>query len=102
MARKVAFIPGASFYPNGGGENTLRINFVSEPPERIREGLELLFGRPLPPAPSPKRGGGARYGAPGQMKSTGWQCLRHPSPLRGEAGERSNALQSGACPAIMV
>jgi len=24
--QKVAYVPGAPFYPNGGGENTLRLN----------------------------------------------------------------------------
>jgi 2-aminoadipate transaminase len=42
MARGIAFIPGASFHPDGRGRNTLRLNFVSETPERIREGIALL------------------------------------------------------------
>ena len=27
IERKVAFVPGVAFHPNGGGENTMRINF---------------------------------------------------------------------------
>src|SRR5262249_644253 len=42
MARGIVFIPGASFHPDGRGRNTLRLNFVSETPERIREGITLL------------------------------------------------------------
>jgi 2-aminoadipate transaminase len=42
MARGIVFVPGGSFHPDGRGGNTLRLNFVSEPPERIREGIALL------------------------------------------------------------
>jgi 2-aminoadipate transaminase len=43
MTRGIVFIPGASFHPDGRGSNTLRLNFVSETPERIREGIAVLF-----------------------------------------------------------
>lgn len=42
MARGVVFVPGGSFHPGGGGEHTLRLNFVSASEERIREGIALL------------------------------------------------------------
>lgn len=42
IERKVAFVPGAPFHPNGGGENTLRINFSYSRPEVIREGITRL------------------------------------------------------------
>jgi 2-aminoadipate transaminase len=42
MARGIVFIPGASFHPDGRGRNTLRLNFVSESPKRIREGIAVL------------------------------------------------------------
>jgi 2-aminoadipate transaminase len=35
----VAFVPGDSFFPNGGVENTLRLNYSCMPEERIREGI---------------------------------------------------------------
>ncbi len=38
----VAFVPGSSFYPNGGGKNTMRLNFSCMPPERIKEGIKRL------------------------------------------------------------
>jgi DNA-binding transcriptional MocR family regulator len=38
----VAFVPGGAFYPNGGHENTFRLNFSAMSPERIREGIERL------------------------------------------------------------
>jgi 2-aminoadipate transaminase len=38
----VAFVPGASFHPNGGGENTMRINFSYSAPDTIREGITRL------------------------------------------------------------
>ncbi len=39
---KVAFVPGSSFYPNGGGEHTMRLNFSCMPPEKIKEGIKRL------------------------------------------------------------
>ncbi len=42
IERKVAFVPGAAFHPNGGGENTMRINFSYSRPELIREGITRL------------------------------------------------------------
>jgi 2-aminoadipate transaminase len=46
VERKVAFVPGAAFHPNGGGENTMRINFSYSSPDTIREGITRL-GRTL-------------------------------------------------------
>jgi 2-aminoadipate transaminase len=42
IARKVAFVPGGSFHPNGGGTNTMRINFSYSNPDNIREGITRL------------------------------------------------------------
>jgi 2-aminoadipate transaminase len=42
LERKVAFVPGASFHPNGGGENTMRLNFSYCAPDTIREGISRL------------------------------------------------------------
>jgi 2-aminoadipate transaminase len=42
VERKVAFVPGAAFHPNGGGQNTMRINFSYSAPEIIREGITRL------------------------------------------------------------
>ncbi|MCQ3936731.1 MAG: aminotransferase [Chloroflexi bacterium] len=42
IERKVAFVPGASFHPNGGGANTMRINFSYSNPDTIREGITRL------------------------------------------------------------
>ena len=39
---KVAFVPGAPFYANGGGANTLRLSYASMPPDTIREGIRRL------------------------------------------------------------
>jgi len=41
---KVAFIPGTSFFPNGGGRETLRLNFSYCTPELIEEGIGRLAG----------------------------------------------------------
>jgi len=38
----VAFVPGESFFPNGGMRNTLRLNYSHDEPERIHEGIRRL------------------------------------------------------------
>lgn len=42
LERKVAFVPGGPFFPNGGHENTLRINFSNMPEDRIVKGLGIM------------------------------------------------------------
>jgi 2-aminoadipate transaminase len=42
LREKVAFVPGASFFPGGGGERTLRLNFSYCPPATIEEGIRRL------------------------------------------------------------
>ncbi|UWG99234.1 PLP-dependent aminotransferase family protein [Dehalobacter sp. DCM] len=42
LEKNIAFVPGGSFFPNGGKENTFRINFSNMPEERIKEGLVTL------------------------------------------------------------
>jgi 2-aminoadipate transaminase len=42
LEKNVAFVPGGSFFPNGGKENTFRINFSNMPEDRIVEGLKYL------------------------------------------------------------
>jgi 2-aminoadipate transaminase len=44
VKRKVAFVPGTSFYALGGGENTMRLNFSYSNPEQIQVGIERLAG----------------------------------------------------------
>jgi 2-aminoadipate transaminase len=46
IEENVAFVPGESFHPNGGGHNTMRINFSNATPENITEGIARL-GRVL-------------------------------------------------------
>jgi 2-aminoadipate transaminase len=42
IAHKVAFVPGTPFYANTPEHNTLRLSFVTVPPEKIREGIATL------------------------------------------------------------
>ena len=43
VARKVAFVPGVSFFTTPGkGNNTFRLNFSAEPEARIRRGIRTL------------------------------------------------------------
>ncbi|MBS3872482.1 MAG: PLP-dependent aminotransferase family protein [Firmicutes bacterium] len=42
VKEKVAFIPGESFYVEGGHKSTLRVNFSNATPDNIREGFKRL------------------------------------------------------------
>jgi len=42
VKEKVAFVPGAPFYPLGGGKNTMRLNFSNSKPDLIVEGIKRL------------------------------------------------------------
>ena len=42
IEKKVAFVPGESFHPTGGGKNTMRLNFSYSAPDTIREGITRL------------------------------------------------------------
>jgi 2-aminoadipate transaminase len=42
VIENVAYVIGGAFYPNGGGENTMRINFSHPTNEKISEGVRRL------------------------------------------------------------
>ena len=42
IQQKVAFVPGYSFHPTGGGHNTMRLNFSNATEEMIVEGIRRL------------------------------------------------------------
>ncbi|MHB0987344.1 MAG: aminotransferase-like domain-containing protein [Bellilinea sp.] len=42
VRKKVAYVPGESFHPNGGGTNTMRLNFSYCKPATIVEGISRL------------------------------------------------------------
>jgi 2-aminoadipate transaminase len=42
IARNVAFVPGAPFFLRDPQSHTLRLSFVTVPPERIRAGIKVL------------------------------------------------------------
>jgi 2-aminoadipate transaminase len=42
VEKKVAFVPGVSFHPDGDGKNTMRLNFSFSSPDTIREGITRL------------------------------------------------------------
>ena len=42
VAGGVAYVPGAPFFVDGSGRNTMRLTFAKEPDERIREGIARL------------------------------------------------------------
>lgn len=42
VENKVAFVPGGSFFPNGGQENYMRLNFSNMPEDKIVEGIKRL------------------------------------------------------------
>ncbi len=42
LEKNVAFVPGAAFFAEGGGHNTMRLNFSNAKPEMINEGIGIL------------------------------------------------------------
>lgn len=42
LENNVAYVPGGSFFPNGGKENCFRLNYSNMPEERIVEGIKRL------------------------------------------------------------
>jgi 2-aminoadipate transaminase len=42
VERGVAYIPGAPFFVDGSGRNTMRLTFAKESDERMREGVRRL------------------------------------------------------------
>lgn len=42
LENKVAFIPGGGFFPNGGHENTFRMNYSNMPEDKIIEGIKRI------------------------------------------------------------
>jgi len=42
IREKVAFVPGKAFYVDGGGDNTLRLNYTNSGLEAIDAGIERL------------------------------------------------------------
>ena len=42
IERNVAYVPGGSFFPCGGNENTFRVNFSNMPEEKIEKGLKII------------------------------------------------------------
>lgn len=42
VERRVAYVPGSAFYPDGRGGNQMRLAFCYQPEERIREGIARL------------------------------------------------------------
>ncbi|MCK9171558.1 MAG: PLP-dependent aminotransferase family protein [Treponema sp.] len=42
LEENIAFVPGGSFFPNGGNENTFRVNYSNMPEDRIEEGITRL------------------------------------------------------------
>jgi 2-aminoadipate transaminase len=42
LERQVAFVPGQEFFPDGSGENTIRLNYSNASPENIEEGIKRM------------------------------------------------------------
>lgn len=42
LENNVAYVPGGSFFPNGGKENTFRLNYSNMPEDKIVEGVKRL------------------------------------------------------------
>lgn len=60
IEQKVAFVPGASFHPAGGGSHTMRLNFSNARPEVIYDGIARL-SKVLQPYLYPDKNADSRY-----------------------------------------
>lgn len=60
IEQKVAFVPGTSFHPAGGGSHTMRLNFSNARPEMIHEGIARL-SKVLQPYLESSKGVGSQY-----------------------------------------
>lgn len=60
IEQKVAFVPGTSFHPAGGGSHTMRLNFSNARPEMIYEGVARL-SKVLQPYLESSKGVGSQY-----------------------------------------
>ena len=46
VTARVAYVPGTAFFADGFGSSSMRLSFCYPTPERIREGVRRLAGRP--------------------------------------------------------
>ncbi len=60
IEQKVAFVPGTSFHPTGGGTHTMRLNFSNARPEMIYDGIARL-SKVLQPYLHPGKNVDSRY-----------------------------------------
>lgn len=44
LDKKVAYVPGGGFFPNGGHENTFRLNYSCMPEWKIKDGIQRIAG----------------------------------------------------------
>jgi len=42
VAENVAYVPGGAFFPNGGKQNTMRLNFSNMKEDKIIQGIQIL------------------------------------------------------------
>lgn len=62
IEQQVAFVPGTSFHPAGGGTHTMRLNFSNARPEMIYDGIARL-SKVLHPYLESRKGTGSQYAA---------------------------------------
>jgi DNA-binding transcriptional MocR family regulator len=74
VTARVAYVPGAAFFADGGGRSHVRLSYCYPSPERIREGVRRLAGvveselelvQTFGAAPAPDRGARRELSNPG-------------------------------------
>jgi DNA-binding transcriptional MocR family regulator len=74
VTERVAYVPGAAFFADGGGRAHMRLSYCYPSPERIREGVRRLAGvveselelvQTFGAAPAPDRGASRELANPG-------------------------------------
>jgi len=81
VERRVAYVPGTAFYPDGRGADEMRLAFCYPPTERIREGVARL--------------GALLSDRPAQAPDFTGAAVRHPEPvLKPEQHGKKNGGES--------
>ncbi len=78
VERRVAYVPGTAFYPDGRGANQMRLAFCYPTEDRIREGISrlgaLLHDDRALPEPGGVRRCGSRWSPAAEHPSETCRC----------------------------
>ena len=96
IEKRVAFVPGQSFFADSSGKNTARLNFSNASPELIEEGIKQLGGcleammpRETTPAASARVHAGPARRAGGPLNCVRARAPKSPTDAREQRQQQS-------------